>query len=390
MDTGDDLCKPSTFALKTFPKPKSRITSSSVLISRPETPIINTIVKQPLPSSAPAAAGRSPTRSKRSGILSNRRTRLNAPVFGSHSRSSLSLAAAVNGTLASKKHKRSSDATTLEESKPQSWFFDIYEETDNQQDFVVKEWTMTQSACTLDISDDESKTTTREERGKENIPPNELHSTTSVAPLTVASATQMVGVSRKDMMTDEPRTPLGDLNPSIYYGQGLDATSVVLVAEDDPLVPNEGAAAATTATEEFSTTAQLPSLSSSSSALDFTFHADLPPPPIDHAGSSQAAPLTNLMNTSEINHLLHRASCSFLARQHDPHHIETGHLFDTFSATGGGDDDHHDDDLDAENIEPANPDCDIDIWESGSAKDEAAAAETDMDTAAGIDGVGFF
>ena len=33
-------------------------------------------------------------------------------------------------------------------------------------------------------------------------------------------------------MTDEPRAPLGDLNPADYYAEGLDASSVVLVADE--------------------------------------------------------------------------------------------------------------------------------------------------------------
>ena len=90
---------------------------------------------------------------------------------------------------------------------------------------------MTQSANILDISDDESKAKEGTDRGKENIPPNDVPVASTVsAPL--MSNTTKVASSRKDMMTDEPRTPLGDLNPADYYAEGLDASSVVLVPDD--------------------------------------------------------------------------------------------------------------------------------------------------------------
>jgi hypothetical protein len=111
---------------------------------------------------------------------------------------------------------------------------------------------MTQSTTILDISDDESKAQDRADRGKENIPPNDNAVLQSGA-TTHSSTSATVPSSRKDMMTDEPRTPLGDLNAADYYPEGLDASSVVLVHEDvtepekastidevvDPEVPSE-------------------------------------------------------------------------------------------------------------------------------------------------------
>jgi hypothetical protein len=345
VESVHDLCKPSAFTLKTFSKPKSRIQSSSVLTARPETPIINTTIKPTIVSSAPAAACRSPTLSKRSGILSSRRTRLNAPAFGSRSRAPLSLAAAVNGTLANKKHKRRSDAATLEDSKPRSWFFDIYEETDAQQEDVVNDWTMTQSARTLDISDDESKTATREERGKgkENIPPNELGTAAPAAPITVVSV--QPATSRKDMMTEEPRTPLGDLNPSEYYAEGLDATSVVLVAEDMP-EPEEQVAAEVLKTQ--------------TQSVDFNFNAELV--------ASDAENQHNLMQHSELTNLISSASSTLRFAPTEHHNIEASSgLFDQYP-------DRSDDVENDENVEPTYQD--IEIWESGSAKDEAGEIDS--------------
>lgn len=334
-DTKEGVCKPLDFTLNAFPQPKARVSASSALISRPETPAINTTCKPSIASSAPAAAGRSPTKSKRPGILSNRRTRLNVPAFGSRSRAPLSLAAAVSGTLANKKHKKKADVATLEESKPNSWFFNIYEETEEQQDFVINEWTMTQSACTLDISDDECKTAAREERGKENVPPNEPVNAAAPA-TTTTTATPQASSSRKDMMTDEPRTPLGDLNPSDFYAEGHDATSVVLVAEDtEDLEKPEASDAATVPDDQ-------------SSSTPSEVHAELPV-----VGEEQ----DRLMTKSEINDLLSSVVPTVATTEHPD--IEAG-LFDK---AGQGDD--------GANAEPA----DIEIWESGSAKDEVAEME---------------
>ena len=90
---------------------------------------------------------------------------------------------------------------------------------------------MTQSATILDISDDEGKARDRADRGKENIPPNDVLVVPS-GTITHSSTSAKVPSSRKDMMTDEPRTPLGDLNAADYYPEGLDASSVVLVQDE--------------------------------------------------------------------------------------------------------------------------------------------------------------
>lgn len=121
---------------------------------------------------------------------------------------------------------------TIEESKPKSWFFDIFEESEEQQDYTINEWNMTQSATVLDISDDESKAKNNADRGKENVDPNEVSVPVTRSMAASAAAMKAPRVTRKDMMTDEPRTPLGDLNASDYYGEGLDSTSVVLVQDE--------------------------------------------------------------------------------------------------------------------------------------------------------------
>jgi hypothetical protein len=150
------------------------------------------------------------------------------------------MSAALSGTLANRKTKKPRQAPTIEDSKPSSWFFDIYEESEETQDYRMNEWTMTQSAYGLDISDDESKSKERLDRGKENVDPNEISApvTRSMAAAAAASNVKPASrISRKgkdDMSDDEPRTPLGDLNPSEFYAEGLDATSVILVHDDAP------------------------------------------------------------------------------------------------------------------------------------------------------------
>jgi hypothetical protein len=291
-------------------------------------------VKPRTTSSAPATAGRSPTKPKRSGILSNRRTRLNAPAFGLRNQAPLSLAAALSGTLANKKHKQRLDSATLEESKPKAWFFDIYEETETQQILG----TMTQYTGTLDISDDESKTSATDDRGKENIPPNELYTpaagtTFSPLPAAIITTTQTVTASRKDLMTDEPRTPLGDLNPSDYYADGHDATSVVLVPEDEEDMPEE---------QEPKQAEHNDDLPPTTAAFNFN---------VDPALPAQ----DQLMSHGELSCLLLGAAATLPL-------ADGQHQLDSYACGGEGGGVAMDGEGDEKPV--------IEIWESGSAKDE--------------------
>lgn len=126
--------------------------------------------------------------------------------------------------LATEKPKRHSPA------KPASWFFDIY--VDTVQDEMTN--SMQHSACFLDISNDEGKTKT-DSRGKENIPPHEL----GITMPTTGQQTTTEPTTRKNLMTDEPRTPLGELKASDYYGAGCHALSFVVVEDDEPETLNE-------------------------------------------------------------------------------------------------------------------------------------------------------
>lgn len=217
FDDDVSASKASRFSLSQKPATKPR---PSCTVS---TPRIDTL-QSTAPLSAPPAAGRSPTKPKKNGLGQPRR-RFAPPPFGTKS-PALSISAALNGTLASKKSRK---VRTIEESKPKSWFFDIFEEPEQVQNDRMNEWTISQSAISLDISDDESKSKERTDRGKENVDPNEVSAPVTRSMAAAKAASQDL---RKDIMTDEARSPLSDLNPAEYYAEGLDATSVVLVQED--------------------------------------------------------------------------------------------------------------------------------------------------------------
>ena len=175
---------------------------------------------------------------------------------------------------------------------------------------------MTQNAISLEISDDEGKTKA-EDRGKENVDPEEVN-----APITrsmAASLPKAQRITRKDLMTDEPRTPLGDLNAADYYADGLDATSVVLVQDDEVVVPEPEAVKERIVEEAFAAEAAPVAVKESV----FTF---------------DAAVTSEKMTTAEVGALL--MACAPV--------------------------------LDSETLieEPNADDGAIEIWESESAKDE--------------------
>lgn len=148
-----------------------------------------------------------------------------------------SLDAALSGTVTSYKKPppppQPVEVPTLEESIPKSWMFDIHEDTaEERAGNLINHYT-----CTLDISsDDESRIAAKDDRGKENIPPVDGLVYTSAAVTTL----------RADMMTDEPRSPLGTLDAKDFYAEGCDASSYIVVpAEKDGNQDNEKVATAT-------------------------------------------------------------------------------------------------------------------------------------------------
>ncbi|KAI1138609.1 hypothetical protein F5Y05DRAFT_44791 [Hypoxylon sp. FL0543] len=202
---------------------------------------INTGVAKLAPLSAPA--GRSPTRGKKSGILSSRRrtgafTRVDPPSFGLASKSSFSLDAALKGTIpvyterdafstsAKSRLSNSVDFSSLHEGDVKSsWFFDIHEDTPEQEMTNL----LQHSTCVLDISsDEESESRRQRERaeGKENVPPMDDISQTSRP----RAARQVMD---DEMVFEKERNPLGEMNVRDYYSEGCDENSVVLIPGDE-------------------------------------------------------------------------------------------------------------------------------------------------------------
>ncbi|KAF7715707.1 Uncharacterized protein PECH_008535 [Penicillium ucsense] len=108
---------------------------------------------------------------------------------------------------------------------PDSWFFDIH--VDSEQEEMTN--LMQHSTGVLDISDDESKASPGDDRGKENVPPTESGLELAALPAAMSSAT----VVRNLAKIDEDRAPLGELNAADYYPDGCNAFSVEVVHDDE-------------------------------------------------------------------------------------------------------------------------------------------------------------
>lgn len=121
---------------------------------------------------------------------------------------------------------------------PKGWFFEIHEDTAEQEATNLME----HSATVLDISSDDDFETKRrnEDRGKENVPPPDFcplqpRAQVSADSMDTAEETKVEHVKlprlrkiAQDAM-DEDRLPLGDLPAADFYGNGLNATSYVTV-----------------------------------------------------------------------------------------------------------------------------------------------------------------
>ncbi|OAA57170.1 hypothetical protein ISF_07091 [Cordyceps fumosorosea ARSEF 2679] len=107
-------------------------------------------------------------------------------------------------------------------SKAASWFFEIHEDSPEQEMTNL----LQHSTCVLDISSDEetgAKAERDREAGcdKENVAPAG-HIAAQAPPSSPPSATGL-----------EERSPLGELNPRDFYAEGCDEISVFLIDEDE-------------------------------------------------------------------------------------------------------------------------------------------------------------
>lgn len=117
--------------------------------------------------------------------------------------------------------------------------FDIYEDNPEEESHNLLQHSFT---CNLDISDDEGRS--KDGRGKENIPPLDY----------VVSANANRHISRNDMMTDEPRTPLGDLEASQYYAEGCDESSAFIIPDEKVYEENSATSEVNVTTSKVDTT----------------------------------------------------------------------------------------------------------------------------------------
>lgn len=254
----DALKKPSSFILTnksilSTPVPAirglaspTRPASTPRRTLQPRSPVakLNTsITRNATPTSAPA--GRSPTRGRRSGILSSRRrtsapfSRVDPPSFSLDNAAPFSLDAALKGTIPSYNRPKAAARNVLsaidEPEGKASWFFDIHEDTPEQEMTNL----LQHSTCVLDISsDEESEQKARREneegRDKENIPPADDVSQTS--------ARNAPRLGADDMVVEKERVALGEMNTADFYPTGCDESSIILVPgdeEEEPVQPLE-------------------------------------------------------------------------------------------------------------------------------------------------------
>ncbi|OAX78821.1 hypothetical protein ACJ72_06865, partial [Emergomyces africanus] len=103
-----------------------------------------------------------------------------------------------------------------------AWDFEIY--TDTEQDEMAN--MMEHSTCVLDISDDEDKPRDKDDRGKENIPPpaefGGQRAMDGERQRALAGAA-VDGTSRNVEMTDGPRSALGELDVSLFVSVSEEA-----------------------------------------------------------------------------------------------------------------------------------------------------------------------
>lgn len=214
----EDVSRKSNIVLKTIAAPVHK-----PLVSKVTKSIVAGIRSKPIRGTSPlrnkTASGATGKKANR-GIGSARRnaTRVNPP-GGGIGGLPFSIDAALSGTVPA--YKLDQDISALGKSK-ESLKFEIYEDTQEEYMGNIVE----HATCILDISDDESRDKFYDDgNNKENVAPPDHTGNHSTG--------NQVLVTRKNMMTDEPRSPLGDLEADMYYAEGCDADSKDYFDGDD-------------------------------------------------------------------------------------------------------------------------------------------------------------
>lgn len=124
---------------------------------------------------------------------------------------------------------------TIAESMPKNWFFDIHEDTPEEEASNLME----HSTLTLDLSsDEESEKRLHDERGKENMPPegyDAVSASRSVGEAAVAPArVRKDDIVRKKIvvedMDDGERSPLASLETGPFIPGGMTETQLIVDA----------------------------------------------------------------------------------------------------------------------------------------------------------------
>ncbi|KAH9809307.1 hypothetical protein Tdes44962_MAKER06167 [Teratosphaeria destructans] len=219
--------------------------------SRLSTPIRANLASPRATLTAPA--GRSPKRKLGAGRrVSAPFKRIDPPTFARNSSASslmpFSLDAAISNTLG--KDTRPIAGSTVQESTPKNWFFDIYEDSPDEEAATLME----HSTLTLDLSSDDEDSKPRDERGKENMAPEGYDAPTASRPagestdaavISEAKRVKKADIIRKkvlkpDEMDDGMRSPLSDLETDDFFPEGLNKDSHVII----PPTPAKDAAQA--------------------------------------------------------------------------------------------------------------------------------------------------
>jgi len=202
-------------ALKSMPPPPS-------VPSHLTTPVRANMSSPRTPLTAPA--GRSQNR-KVASLHKARRTsapftRIDPPFAKSISSSlPFSLDAALSGTLG----KPCTAAATIQESMPKNWFFDVYEDTPEEEAATLME----HSTLTLDLSSDDESERKKDGRGKENMPPEgyDMQAASRYGTEVPRQIKKTDIVRRKivgEEMDDGLRSPLDNLDTEPFIPEGLE------------------------------------------------------------------------------------------------------------------------------------------------------------------------
>ncbi|KAF2626334.1 hypothetical protein BU25DRAFT_411740 [Macroventuria anomochaeta] len=250
--SSDGFVKPARFSMVASPARSSVSLTASPATSMPS--IRKSLSSPNTAKSTPISHSRGSPKNKRLHAVSKRRAssspfrRVDPPSF-SQGALPFSIDAALSGTISNYTPKSTvtarltpapQRASALEETMPKSWFFEIHEDTPEQEAANLME----HSASVLDISsDDDAETKAKNEelsKGKENIPPPDFAlvqpRTTSANAVDDGEETEIEEPVKRPRLRkiiqdamDEDRRPLGDLSPTEFYGEGCDASSYVTV-----------------------------------------------------------------------------------------------------------------------------------------------------------------